>query len=106
MGAITHLRKGDEVVVLSGKDKGRRERFNGFWRKRDGYCRRREPGEKHARPTKNNPQGGVIDKAMPLPAGKVMLVCPACSQPARINKERTADGFPARICNKCGKSID
>ena len=107
MGAITHLRKGDEVVVLSGKDKGRRGKIQRVLAKKgtvivEGV----NLAKKHARPTKNNPQGGVIDKAMPLPACKVMLVCLACSQPVRINKERTADGFPARICNKCGKSID
>jgi large subunit ribosomal protein L24 len=107
VGVIKHLRKGDEVLVLSGKDKGRRGKIQRVLAKEgtvivEGV----NLAKKHARPTRENPQGGVIDKAMPLPASKVMLVCPACSQPARINRERTADGFPVRICKKCGKSID
>ncbi|HEY8393093.1 MAG TPA: 50S ribosomal protein L24 [Capillibacterium sp.] len=106
MVSKTFLRKGDEVVVLSGKDKGKR-----------GKIQRVLPREgaviveginlvkKHAKPTKDNPQGGVIDKAMPLSMSKVMLLCSSCGRPVRVGRERTADGSPVRVCKKCGHQI-
>ena len=92
MGLKTFLRKGDEVVVLSGKGTVIVEGVNLV--------------KKHARPTKDNPQGGVIDKAMPLPNAKVMLVCTGCGQPARIKRDRLPNGSVARICKKCGHNFD
>lgn len=107
MGAKTHLRKGDEVLVLSGKEKGRRGKVQRVLAgKGTVIVEGLNLAKKHTKPTRSNPQGGVIDKAMPLPAGKVMLVCPACSRPARIKKERDADGSLARTCKKCGRSMD
>lgn len=103
----TLLKKGDEVVILSGKDRGRR-----------GKIQRVLAGEgkviieglnlakKHARPTKTNPQGGVIDKALPVPTGKVMLVCQGCNKPTRIRREEAVDGTWVRVCRKCGRTID
>lgn len=107
MGLKTFLRKGDEVIVLSGKDKGKRGKIQRMLRSKGTVI---VEGinlvKKHARPSKNNPQGGVIDKAMPLPAAKLMLICAGCGQPARIKRERTPDGSLARICKKCGHNHD
>lgn len=107
MGAKTHLRKGDEVVVLSGKDKGRRGKIQRVLRTKgmvivEGI----NLVKKHARPTKTNPQGGVIDKAMPLPTSKVMLVCSGCNEPIRIKREKAADGSLVRVCKNCGRTLD
>jgi len=99
----THLRKGDEVVVLSGKDKGKRGKIQRVYRKEGTVL---VEGinlvKKHAKPTKNNPQGGVIDKPMPLSTAKVMLVCGGCGQPTRIGRGRAPDGSVVRICKRCG----
>jgi len=107
VGVKIHLRKGDEIVVLSGKDKGRRgkvQRIN----KNKGLVLVEGINlvKKHARPTKTNPQGGVIDQAMPLPVAKVMLVCPGCEEPIRIKREKAADGSLVRVCRKCGRALD
>ncbi len=103
MGVKTFLRKGDEVIVLSGKDKGKRGKIQRVLRSKGTVI---VEGvnlvKKHARPTKNNPQGGVIDKAMPLPAAKLMLVCGGCGKPSRIRRERAADGSLTRVCKECG----
>lgn len=107
MGLKTFLHKGDEVVVLSGKDKGKRGKIQRVNRSKGTVI---VEGvnlvKKHARPTKDNPQGGVIEKAMPLPNAKVMLVCTGCGQPARIKRDRLPDGSVARICKKCGHNFD
>ena len=107
MDPKTFLRKGDEVVVLSGKDKGKRGKIQRVLA-REGTVIVEGVNlvKKHAKPTKNNPQGGVIDKAMPLSTAKVMLVCGGCGQPVRIGRDRTPDGSLVRICKKCGHHFD
>lgn len=106
MVSKTFLRKGDEVVVLSGKDKGKRGKIQRVLpRKGAVIVEGINLVKKHAKPTKDNPQGGVIDKAMPLSLSKVMLVCSGCGQPARVGRDRTPDGSPVRICKKCGHQI-
>jgi large subunit ribosomal protein L24 len=107
MGAHTKLKKGDEVCVISGKDKNRR-----------GKIQKVFPGDnaiiieglnlakKHAKPTKTSPQGGVIDKALPVNTGKVMLVCSGCNQPTRFRRNRAVDGTLVRICQHCGRTLD
>ena len=102
----THLHKGDEVVVLSGKDKGKRGKIQRvFHREGKVLVEGVNLVKKHARPTKDNPQGGVIDKPMPLSASKVMLVCGGCGRPVRIGRDRNPDGTLVRICKKCGHQI-
>jgi len=105
--AKVSLKKGDEVMVIAGKDKGRR-----------GKIQKVLPSvasvlveglnlvKKHAKPTKSNPQGGVIDKALPLHASKVMVVCPGCNEPTRILRERSADGVSVRSCRHCGRNLE
>jgi large subunit ribosomal protein L24 len=106
LGPKTILRKGDEVVVLSGKDKGKRGKIQRvFAREGSVIVEGVNLVKKHAKPTKNNPQGGVIDKAMPLSTAKVMLICSGCGQPARIGRDRNPDGSLVRVCKKCGHHI-
>lgn len=107
MAAHLNVKKGDEVMVIAGRDKGRR-----------GKVQKTSPSDKaiiveginlakrHTRPTKANPQGGVIDKALPLLVSKVKVVCSGCDKPTRIKKERAVDGSSVRICGNCGKTLD
>lgn len=107
MGTNVNVKKGDEIVVLAGKDKGRH-----------GKVQKVMPtdnkviveginfAKKHAKPTKANPQGGVIDKALPLNISKVMVVCQGCSQPTRVKKEHAVDGQTVRKCRHCGRILD
>lgn len=103
----THLKKGDEVVVLAGKDKGRRGKIQRVVKPAGAVIvEGLNLAKKHAKPTKTNPQGGVIDKAIPIPFGKVMVVCSGCNQPTRIHRERAVDGALVRVCKKCGRTLD
>lgn len=102
-----HVRKGDTVVVLSGKDAGRR-----------GKVVRTVPSEgkvivegvniikKHMRPTQKVMQGGIINQEAPLPSAKVMLVCGRCGKPTRVAKKTLADGRTVRACRRCGEVLD
>jgi large subunit ribosomal protein L24 len=96
------IKKGDRVVVLTGKDRGKK-----------GEVMRALPAEgkvivdgvnvakKHQRPTKATMQGGIIDKDMPIPVANVALVCPSCGKATRVGFKIDGDGTKVRVCKKC-----
>ncbi len=105
--AVLHYKKGDEVVILSGKDKGRRGKVQKVLPDKEAVIIEGiNLAKKHAKPTKANPQGGVIDKALPVNISKVMVVCSGCNKPTRIRRERAVDGALVRSCRHCGKTLD
>lgn len=106
------IKKGDTVLVIAGKDRGK-----------EGIVSRAMPQankviveglnivKKHVRPQGQTRQGGVIEKAMPLPVAKVMLKCTSCGEPTRVARERRPMGDdqklrPVRVCKKCHKVIE
>ena len=93
-----HVKKGDTVLVLSGKDKGKQGKIVEALPKKAKVKR-------HTKPSQANPQGGIITKEAPLASSKVMLVCPVCKQATRIKKTEVAGAF-VRTCKKCGEVID
>ncbi len=101
------IRRGDRVVVLSGKDKGKKGKVIQVLPDKE---RVKVEGvnmiKKHAKPTQKIPQGGIREMEAALPASRVMLLCPACSKPTRIAKKLTADGRRIRTCKKCGEAVD
>ncbi len=101
------LKKGDEVLILAGKDEGRKGKIQRVLAgKGQVIIEGLNLAKKHAKPTKASPQGGVIDKALPVPAAKVMLVCGGCKRPTRIAREKAVDGELIRVCKRCGAKID
>ena len=96
------LAAGDTVVVLGGKDKGRRAKI-----KLIDYGRRAAEVEsvnvvkRHSKPTPKT-KGGIIEKEMFVPVGKLMYVCPKCNQPAKI-AFATRAGARERVCRNCGE---
>src|SRR3954463_6970990 len=99
------IRKGDRVIVLTGKDVGK-----------EGEVTRVLPGarrvivagvnmaKKHQRPTTATTQGGIIDKDMPLDISNVALVCPSCNRGTRVGYRFEGDE-KRRVCKKCGKDL-
>jgi large subunit ribosomal protein L24 len=107
MAVNVNLKKGDEIIVLSGKDQGRRGKVQKVLPKESAVIvEGLNLAKKHAKPTKVNPQGGVIDKSLPLQISKVMVVCSGCNQPTRFRRDRAVDGALVRVCRKCGKTLD
>ena len=104
--AKLHVKKGDNVVVLSGKDKGKQGKIIEAMPKHgkvvvEGINK----VKRHTKPSMKAPQGGILTKEMPLHACKVMLVCPACNKPTRIG-HKEVNGKNARVCKKCGEVVD
>jgi large subunit ribosomal protein L24 len=98
------LRKGDRVVVLSGKDIGKQGEITRVLPERrmvivDGI----NVAKKHQRSTKATMQGGIIDKDMPVHISNVAIVCPTCGA-SRVGY-RIDDEGKTRVCKKCGKDL-
>lgn len=92
------LKKGDNVVVLSGKDKGKKGKVLEVWPQENKVVVERvNVVKKHQKPSRSF-QGGIIEKTLAIAASKVMIVCPRCSEPARLKGKR--------ICRKCSESVD
>jgi len=99
-------KKGDQVVVISGRDKGRRGAVLGVLA--DGVVV--ENINRVKRHTKANPQankpGGIVEKEMPLAASKVALWNPATKKGDRVGIRRLADGRKVRYFKSNGEMID
>jgi len=101
------IRKGDQVVVLSGRDKGRR---GAVLRVMAGGAVLVESLNRVKRHTKPNPQanqpGGIIEKEMPLPLSKVALWNPGAKKGDRFGIKTLADGKKVRFFKSSGEVID
>ena len=101
-----HVRKGDTVEVIAGKDKGKTGEVKKVIPERNRVVVEKVNMVKKAmRPTQANPQGGISTIEAPINASNVMLVCPNCNKPSRYTRKRE-DGKVVRVCKKCGKDID
>ena len=105
--AAAKIRKGDKVVVLSGKDKGK-----------TGEVVRSMPKDmkvivsgvniavRHRKPSQANPQGGLERKEAPLHVSKVAIADPKTGKPTRVRFETAKDGKKVRVAARSGETID
>lgn len=101
-----HVKTGDTVKVLCGKDRGK-----------EGKVLAVSPKEgklivegvnlvsKHVKPRKMGEPGGILQAEAALYASKVQLVCPECKKSTRVGHSISSDGKKVRVCKKCGHSI-
>jgi large subunit ribosomal protein L24 len=98
------LKKGDEVIILAGKDLGRRGTITRVFPDSDRIIvDGMNMVKKHQKPTRATMQGGIIDKEMPLHVSNVALLCKDCGA-TRIGY-RLTDSGKVRVCRKCGSDI-
>ena len=101
-----HVKKGDTVVVLSGKDKGKQGKIiTAMPKVGKVIVEGVNKVKRHSKPSLKVPNGGIITKEMPLHACKVQLVCPACNKPTRVG-HKDVNGKNSRVCKKCGEVIE
>lgn len=132
---VPEIRKGDTVVVLSGKDAGKRGTVEQVIRRdpapspvRTGYRRTSPRGgtfvvveglniaRKHTKPRQRSQggpgtmptvdPGGILDHAMPLPVSRVMIVCANCDRPTRVGHRTLDNGTRVRVCRHCGEPLE
>lgn len=102
-----HVKKGDTVLVLSGKDKGKKGKvIEALPKKSKVVVEGINTVKRHTKPSQSMPQGGIIVKEAAMHSAKVQLVCPSCDKATRIKKTALASGAMARTCKKCGEIID
>jgi large subunit ribosomal protein L24 len=100
------IHKGDTVVVLQGKDRGKKaEVVRADPRHERVILEGVNVAKRHAKPTRATQQGGVIDKFMPVHISTVALVCKSCDKPTRAGYRVESDGEKVRVCKKCGSEL-
>ena len=101
------LKKDDKVKVLTGKDQGKIGKVLKVVKKTNRVIVENINVVKvHQRPTQANPQGGIVDKTMPVHVSNLMIMCNSCVKPTRIGIKQLEDGKRVRICKKCNQQID
>jgi large subunit ribosomal protein L24 len=131
---VPEIRKGDTVVVLAGKDAGKRGKVEEVIRRqaapssaRSVFRRGSSAGgvsvvveglniaKRHTKPRQSAgttdrvpkmQQGGILDIAQPIPVSKVMLICTNCGKPTRIAHATLDTGRRVRVCRHCGEQLE
>ena len=132
---VPEIRKGDTVVVLAGRDAGKRGKVERVVRRsesptsgRSVYRRGSHAGgvsvvieginiaKRHTKPRQGSTggiggvpkvePGGILDVFQPLPISKVMLVCSNCGRPTRIGHATLDTGRRVRVCRHCGEQLE
>jgi large subunit ribosomal protein L24 len=131
---VPEIRTGDTVVILAGKDAGKRGTVERVVSRRPAPSAARSVfrrgssaggvsvvvdglniAKRHTKPRQSAgtsdripkmQQGGIMDIAQPMPISRVMLVCPSCSKPTRIAHATLETGRRVRICRHCGEQME
>ncbi|GAA4723732.1 50S ribosomal protein L24 [Brevibacillus fulvus] len=102
-----HVKKGDTVIVITGKDKGKKGRVLAAYPKKDRVL---VEGinlvKKHTRPSQANPQGGIVTQETPIHVSNVSLIDPKSGKPTRIGYKVLDNGKKVRVAKKSGEVID
>ena len=99
------IKKNDTVVILSGKDKGKKGKvLESMPASGKLVIEGINVATCHVKPKKQGEEGGIISREIPIYASKVMLVCPKCGKATR-HAVKLADGKKVRVCKKCGQTI-
>jgi large subunit ribosomal protein L24 len=130
---VPEIRKGDTIVVLSGRDAGKRGTVEKVIRRQPAprgrsmfrrgttaggvsvvveglnIAKRHTKARQTSSSTDRMPkiqQGGILEIAQPIPLGKVMVVCSSCSKPTRIAHTTLDNGRRVRVCRHCGEQLE
>jgi len=105
-GGLT-IRKNDTVLVIAGREKGKRGKVLFVLPARERVIGERiNMVKKHQRPTQKLRQGGIIEREAPLHVSNVMLVCSKCDKATRVGMRVLSDDRRARVCRRCGDIVD
>ena len=96
------LKRDDEVLVIRGRDKGRRGKIQRVFHDKDQILVEGiNMVKRHYKAGVQGRQAGIVDKEMPLDASKVMPICPSCDKPTRVSVKILDDGTKSRGCKRC-----
>lgn len=102
-----HLKSGDTVMVITGKDKGKKGKVISVDPKSGKILVEKvNMVIRHSKPRRQGENGGRLEKEAPLYGCKVMRVCPKCGKPTRIGRKVLENGEKSRYCKQCLEIID
>lgn len=102
-----HVKKDDTIIVISGKDKGKKGRIIAAYpRENRVLVEGVNIVKKHARPSQSNPQGGIVEQEAPIHASNVMHIDPKSGQVTRIGYKVLDNGKKVRVAKRSGAVID
>jgi len=104
---MPHVRKGDTVAIIAGRERGKRGKVLRVLPEAGRVIVEKvNMMKKHQRPTQKLRQGGIIEREAGLALSNVLLVCGRCDKPSRAGITVLGDGRKVRVCKRCGETID
>ena len=101
-----HVKTGDTVIVIAGKEIGKKGKVIATYPKKDRVVvEGLNLVKRHTKPSQNNPRGGIITKEAAIHVSNVMLVDPESGKPTRVKMVQQVDGTKVRTAVKSGKAI-
>jgi len=102
-----NFKKGDQVIVISGDDQGKKGKIVSiFPKKMQVIIEGINFVKRHSKPTQKVPQGGIIKKEGAIHISNIKLICNKCNKPTKIKRDNTKEGKRVRMCKECGEIID
>jgi large subunit ribosomal protein L24 len=101
-----HVKKGDTVIVIRGKDAGKKGKVLSVSpEKQRVIVEKVNVVKRHSRPTRQLPQGGIVEKEAAIHASNVMLLCGKCHKPTRVGHRIFENEAKVRVCKRCGEVL-
>jgi len=101
------IKKNDNVIVISGDEKGKKGRVLAVYPEEDKLLvEKLNIIKRHMKPSKRYTRGGIIEKEAPIHRSNVMLLCPECGKPTRIGQGALENSKKVRVCKRCKEVID
>ncbi len=100
------IKKNDTVVVISGKEKGKRGRVIAVYPSTNRLLvEKLNMIKRHTRPNQQLRQGGIVEKESPISLSNVRLICSKCDKPTTVSRQDQG-GARLRVCKNCSAAID
>lgn len=102
-----HVRKDDQVQVIAGKEKGKTAKVLRVHPKTGRVTLEKlNMVKRHVKPSAQNPQGGILEKELPINISNVLLLCAKCEKGTRHGVKADEGKSKIRVCKRCGASPD
>jgi large subunit ribosomal protein L24 len=102
-----HVHREDTVLILTGKDRGKKGRVIRLFPKAEkALVEKINMVKRHTRPNQQLPQGGIMEKEAPVHISNLQVICSKCGKATRITHKTLSSGQKTRVCKKCGEILD
>jgi large subunit ribosomal protein L24 len=100
------IKKNDNVLVISGKEKGKKGRVIAVYPAENRLLiEKLNMIKRHTRPTQQLRQGGIVEKEGPISMSNVKLICSKCDKPTAAVRKIQEDGTRLRVCKNCNETL-